>query len=371
MTEPSGAAAHVLIPFHDFNRGGTERVALTLARHWLDAGRKVTILCGWRGGGTVDQVDPRAEVVELDPPIRRSLTSRLKLGPAMAARLPALSPDLVFIPGNFHFILAHAFRTALPCVPLVAKVSNPLLPPLPPPLGALAGCGLRRYVAPLDALVFMAGELAAQGRALLPGMRAEVIAEPNLPAGWSAPPRGAPLDPPLVLAIGRMEPQKNLTLALTAFAELLKRRPARLLILGEGAERPRLEALAARLGIAGNVAMPGYVADVPAQLARASALLLTSRYEGYPAVVVEALAADVPVVATDCTPCLAGLIDSPLRGEIVRQASPGALAAALSRTLDQPFASGGERAAPVAHHDAAASARAYLALFDRLVGERR
>ena len=362
------AAGHIVICLHDFARGGTERVAITLARHWLDAGRKVTFLCGSRTGGVLDQVDPRAEVIELSPPVPRSLTSRLQLGPAMAARLPGLAPDAVFLTGNFHFILAHAIRRVLPEVPIVAKVSNPLLPALPPPLGALARRVLRRYVAPIDRLVFMADELAAEGRALLPGAVAAVIAEPNLPAGRISLPRVGPADPPLVLVLARMEPQKNLALALKAFAELVKLRPARLLILGEGAQRTKLEALAARLGIAGQVAMPGYVPDVAAHLAQASVLLLSSRYEGYPAVVVEALAADVPVVSTDCTPCLASLIDRPIRGEVVPAATPATLAQALARALDLPFASARERAYAVAHHDAAASGAAYLALFDGLAG---
>ena len=360
-------ARHITICFHDFARGGTERVALTLARGWLDAGREVTILCGSKGGGTIDQVDPRVRIVELDPPIPRSLTSRLHLGRAMAGPLAALAPDVVFIPGNFHFVLPPAFKAALPGLPVVAKVSNPLLPRLIPGLDVIARAGLRAYVRPIDALVFMADELAEEGRRALPGKRIEVIAEPNLPAGWRPLPRTAPLDPPRIIAIGRMEPQKNLSLALRAFAELRKVRPARLLVLGEGAERGKLEALAASLGIAGDVEMPGYSAKAGEELAKASALLLTSRYEGYPAVVVEALAADVPVVATDCTPVLPGLLPSVVHGRIAPQGDAAALAEALGEVLDGPFNSGEIRPAQVSHHDAQASAEAYLRLFDSLV----
>lgn len=358
-------ARHILIPFHDFARGGTERVALTLARHWLDAGRAVTVLCGSRGGGTIDQADPRLRIVQLEPELPRSPLSRLRLGREMAKRLPELAPDVAVIPGNFHFVVGHPFRRAMPELPLVAKVSNPLLPPLPHPLATIARKGLAAYLAPFDRLVYMAPELAAQGRTDLPSVPAEVIAEPNLPPGYRPLPRTAPQEPPSILCIARMEPQKNLALALTAFAALRRRRAARLVILGEGAQRPRLETMAAQLGIAADVDMPGYATDVPNRLAGASALLLTSRYEGYPAVVVEALAADVPVVATDCTPSLAGLIDSSLRGEVAA-ARPDALAAALERTLDLPFDTGAQRGRIVAHHDAAASAASWLALMDRL-----
>lgn len=364
------SARHILIPFHDFARGGTERVALTLARHWLDDGCRVTFLCGSRGGGTIDQVDPRADIVALDPELPRSTFSRLRLGRVMAQELARLGPDVVYIPGNFHFVVAPAFRKAMPELIMVGKVSNPLLPDLPRPLVAAGRHLLSRICGPLDALVYMAPELAEQGRKLIPDRAAAVIAEPNLPAGFKAPAREGPLDPPVILAIARLEPQKNLALALKAFARLRARRPAKLQILGEGAERGGLEALATRLGVGADVAMPGYVNDIPERLSRASALLLSSRFEGYPAVVVEALAADVPVVTTACTPTLRTLIDRPVRGEIVASARPDALAGALLRALDLPFATDGERAAGVAHHDAAASARAYLDLFDELGASR-
>lgn len=364
-----GAAQHILIPFHDFARGGTERIALTLARQWLDAGRRVTVLCGSKGGGTLDLADPRLTIVELDPPLPRSTLSRLWLGRRMATRLADLQPDAVFIPGNFHFVIARAFKRAAPNLPLIAKVSNPLLPPLPGVLRCAARLGLAAYVRPIDQLVYMAEELAQQGRADLPRLSPVVIAEPNLPRDRQPVARTAPQDPPLILAIGRMEPQKNLSLALEAFALLLKRRPARLLILGEGAERASLEAQVTRLGIGAQVAMPGYSTTVAQHLAQASALLLSSRYEGYPAVVVEALAADVPVVACDCTPCLPTLLATPQHGRIVPQNDPLALAQALEATLDQPFTSQGLRPASVAHHDEQASATAYLASFDALANK--
>ncbi|MBA3055878.1 MAG: glycosyltransferase [Sphingomonadales bacterium] len=363
-------AQHILICFHDFAPGGTERVALVLAREWVAAGRAVTILCGLAEGPSRKLVDPRIRVVELDPPIPRSPTSRLGLGRAMAARIAALKPDVAFLPGNFHFGIARALKRAAPGLPVVAKVSNPLLPALPaltrPLLQPLARKLLGAYVRPIDALIHMAPELAKAEAAELERTRDVVIAEPNLPAGHTPPPRGEPSDPPTVLVIGRMEPQKNLALALRAFAELRRKRAARLVVLGEGSQRPRLEALTRELGIAGDVAMPGYSTETEQHLSSASALLLTSRCEGYPAVVSEALAADVPVVATACTPVLDSLLPSQIHGRIVAENTPQALAEALDAALDLPFASGGLRPAGVAHHDAAASARAYLDLFDRL-----
>src|SRR5258708_7521124 len=64
-------ARTILICLHDFSRGGTERIAIGLAANWVDAGRDVTILCGNEQGGLRDMVDPRVNVVVVDPPIPR------------------------------------------------------------------------------------------------------------------------------------------------------------------------------------------------------------------------------------------------------------------------------------------------------------
>ena len=370
MTMATAARIHpearrIVIAAHDFNRGGTERVAITLARHWADMGREVTFLVGAREGGLEDTVPENVHVVTCAPPVSRSPTSRLRLGGAMAERIAALRPDAVFLIGNFHFILAPKLKRALPGVPIVAKVSNPLLSGVPAPLAPLLAPLVRRLTRSIDHLVFMAPELAEEGASLLPDLPRSVIAEPGFAANFVAPPRQASETPPLILAIGRLEPQKNMALAIRAMAALRQTQPARLVILGEGVDRPRLERLAAQLGVADAVDMPGFGDPAP-WLTRASALLLSSRYEGYPAVVVEALAADVPIVATDCTPALAGLIRTPIHGSIVRKAAPQALAKGLAAAIAGPFSSGGQRAVTVAHHDAAHSARAYLALFDRL-----
>lgn len=364
-------ADHILIVVHDFSAGGTENIAFRLAKEWLDRGRRVSILAGAPDGPMRARIPEGAGVRVLSPPIPRSPGSRLRLGAAMTEDIRALAPDILFLPGNFHFILAAAIRRAFPRLPIAAKVSNPLLPRIPGWLRGFARRKLGQRLSGIDSLIFMAPELAEAARPLLPDGPADIIPEPNLRHGYVPLPRTRPDGPPLILCLARLEPQKNLALALRAFAALTKTTDARLLILGEGAQRPMLERLVHKLGLDGLVAMPGFSSDTEARLAQASALLVTSRYEGYPAAVVEALAADVPVVSTACTPVLASLIRSPLHGRVVAKATPEALAGALAETLALPFASGGKRAEAVRGNDARASADAYLALFDRLVEARR
>src|SRR5437868_905464 len=121
-------AQRILICLHDFSRGGTERIALGLAASWAQAGRDVTILCGSREGGLRGLVDPRVKVQRLNPPVHRGFLSRFRLGGAMRGRIAASRPDVIFLPGNFHLLLANALRKADARPMIAMKISNPPLP---------------------------------------------------------------------------------------------------------------------------------------------------------------------------------------------------------------------------------------------------
>jgi glycosyltransferase involved in cell wall biosynthesis len=111
------------------------------------------------------------------------------------------------------------------------------------------------------------------------------------------PPAFVPADRYIVSA-GRLMPNKNFPLLLRAYAQASPRE--RLVILGEGPERGALQALAASLGIADRVDMPGFVANPFAVVARAQAYAMPSNAEGFPNGLVEAMACGIPVVATNC-----------------------------------------------------------------------
>ena len=105
---------------------------------------------------------------------------------------------------------------------------------------------------------------------------------------------------PVVLAVGRLTQQKDFPTLIQAFAEVRQARPSRLLILGEGPDRPVLEALVKQLNLDDDVAMPGFVENPYAYMRRASLYVLPSRWEGLPTVLIEALYCGPPVIATDC-----------------------------------------------------------------------
>ena len=109
-----------------------------------------------------------------------------------------------------------------------------------------------------------------------------------------------PGQPPVVLAVGRLTKQKDFPSLIRAFAQVLPKRPARLLILGEGVDRPMLEELVEQLGLQDHVSIPGFVENPYAYMSRASLYVLSSRWEGLPTVLIEALYCGLPIVATDC-----------------------------------------------------------------------
>ena len=146
----------------------------------------------------------------------------------------------------------------------------------------------------------------------------------------------APGEPPVVISAGRMHVQKDFPTLLRAFARLRAERPARLIILGDGELRAELAALAETLGIGKDFEMPGWASNPLAHMARAQLFVLSSAWEGFGNVVVEALACGCPVVSTDCPSGPAEILDGGRHGRLVPVGDDQALAVAMAATLDTP-----------------------------------
>ncbi len=138
----------------------------------------------------------------------------------------------------------------------------------------------------------------------------------------------------VVLGVGRLVDQKNFPRLLRAFA-LANPSNAVLRIAGDGPDRAALMEVAESLGIASRVEFLGFVSDVPALMASADVFVLSSDYEGLPAVVVEALASNCPVISTDCFANARDLLTG-LPGCMVTEKSDEALADALRTWLAAP-----------------------------------
>jgi len=142
--------------------------------------------------------------------------------------------------------------------------------------------------------------------------------------------------PPLVLGLGRLSSNKDFATLVRAFARLASRRPAHLMILGEGGRRESLEALIRELGVAQQVAMPGFVSNPYPYIARAAAVAVTSQHEGVANVLCEALALGRPVVSTDCPGGPREVLCDGRYGPLVPMGDDVALASALEHLLGDP-----------------------------------
>ncbi len=175
-----------------------------------------------------------------------------------------------------------------------------------------------------------------------------------------------------ILAIGRLHKQKGFDVLLRAVA--LRLPDVHVTLLGEGSERAVLASLAEELGIASRVHLPGFVSDTAPYLAHADLFVLSSRWEGFGHVIVEAMAAGLPVVATDCPYGPADIIRDGKTGLLVKPEDAESLASAIGRVLsDNSFsrelASAG---ALVAHrYESDQVAREYAIMLGDVVQTRR
>jgi len=142
--------------------------------------------------------------------------------------------------------------------------------------------------------------------------------------------------PPIILGVGRFVPQKDLLTLIQAFAEVRQERPARLVILGDGQERQKLEALVGELGLQDDVWMPGFVGNLPF-MKQSDVFVLSSIFEGLPTVLIEALALSPAIVSTDCPGGIGEILNDGECGLIVPMRDPKSLAQAIIQSLDDPI----------------------------------
>ena len=339
----------VLTFLHSFEPGGVERVALRLHGAWRASGVDSLLVMG-RTEGAMQREWPGLvpdEVFEKPGSFPTRAWETLWMILRLPGAIRRLRPDVLFCAGNSYTVVSVAMRLLLGqrCPPIIAKMSNDLyrtdLPVVARPFYRL---WLRIQGRTLDRIVGMAPPMHAEIEETMQATpeRIAIIDDPSLDEADIVRLRDAPRPAPEAgmgrrfLAIGRLAGQKNFALLIEAFARMA--RPGdRLTILGEGAERKGLEALAHKLGVAQAVRMPGHVNPVEPALLDADALVMSSDYEGVPAVVPEALAAGLPIAATACSVSMGDLLGEGRFGLLVPVRDADALARAMDAIVTMPF----------------------------------
>lgn len=332
-------SADVAMLLPDLRAGGAERVALNLCNAFAARGLSVDLLLMAPVGALLPLLDPRVRVVDLGAERIRGVPARLVryLREERPRSLLAHMWPLTAIA-----VLARSVARVATRVVVVEHTTWSTAPQAPNLAHRVA---LRASMASLfraaDAVVAVsedaADDLARVAR--LPRVRVHAIANPvvggrsfrggggSLPQAWAAGTHAR------VLAVGALKSEKDYGTLLRAFARLVTRTDARLLIAGEGAERPTLETLATELGVRDRVTMPGHLEDVDAAYAVADLHVLSSRCEGFANVLVEAMAHGTPVVATDCRSGPREILEDGAHGALVPVGDDVSLADAMARAL--------------------------------------
>ncbi|MDP9399285.1 MAG: glycosyltransferase family 4 protein [Actinomycetota bacterium] len=194
---------------------------------------------------------------------------------------------------------------------------------------------LHRYYPRLAALAVLTRDDEKDYGALLSGARTQVVRLPNALPHIGG--RVSDVDANVIVAIGRLTHQKGFDLRLHAFRQVLDRHPDwELRIYGDGKQRRSLQRLITRLGLYNSAFLMGSTSKVGDRLAEGSIYALSSRFEGFGLVLIEAMSAGLPVVSFDCPRGPSDIVNSGLDGILVPAGDVDALAGALRQLIEDP-----------------------------------
>ncbi len=338
------------IVFHvpSLEGGGAERVFVLMANEMARRGHHVTLFV-WNGAGPNAALrNDNVHFVDLGMPIRNG-------GFGKPATLGGLwrsaefyrrsKPDVVFSAPEFaNLITALALNLAFsgakffPSFHAAASIpSNDFGSKLAVLLSGIVGA---RATKAIGVSAGVGRDIARRG---IPDAKIAVINNPlppaiDQPAGthdWQSD-LAAMGDGPVIATAGRLVPVKDHKTLLRGFAELLKQRPARLVIFGDGPLLGELRDETQAIGIASSVLFAGYVNDPAACYAAADLFVLSSTSEGFGNVLIEAMATGVPVVSTDAPHGPREILLGGKYGTLVLVGDAEALAVAMAQMLDHP-----------------------------------
>lgn len=336
--------SRILFLVSSMHGGGAERVAALLSNRWAASGHEVVLMPTFSGRGEcLYALDDRVRLDYLADRVGkrgRSVVNQVRRFVALRKAIREIAPDVIlsFLP---HVNVAAILAASGLGIPVV--VSERTYPPAMPLGRGLEN--LRRFTYPRAAAVVVQTQRSHEWLTeCCPRARGRVI--PN-PVVHPVPVEEPEIDPvavvgdsrPVAMAVGRLDSLKGFDLLLSAFASLAERHPEwDLVILGEGLERERLEVLRERLGLSARVYLPGRAGNVGDWYNRADLFVMSSRFEGFPNALVEAMAHGLPAVSFDCDTGPRDIISDGIDGYLVPPEAGGSgLADTMERLMREEF----------------------------------
>lgn len=338
----SGEAMRVLIMCYSLARGGAERMTVELARAWADRGCEVTVLTLAPPEADFFTLDTRIRHIHLPHPTQpngnlvTSLLINLRRLAAIRRVLKTIRPHVALGMMSASAILLAFAGIGLPLRTYGSERIHPPTMPLRPGKGAVRtiAYGL------LSGVVCQTETAASWIRQHTLARRTFVVPNHVVYPLRSLPPI-VPVEtvlPPerhFVLAAGRMVDQKQFPKLVSAFGELASKYPDwDLVIAGDGDQRTDLERQVATAGLSERVHMPGSLGNMADWYQQASVFAMTSGYEGFPNVLLEAMAHGAPAVAFDCPTGPSEIIADGVNGYLVPLDNLTAFVASLGRLME-------------------------------------
>lgn len=303
--------------------GGAERVAALLSNHWAEQGHEVVLMPTFSGRGEcLYALDERVRLDYLADRVGkrgRSVINQVRRFVALRKAMRETAPDVIlsFLP---HVNVAAILAASGLGVPVV--VSERTYPPAMPLSRGLETMRRLTYSRSATVVVQTRRSLEWLSRCC-PRARGCVIPNPvvhPLPVGEPEIDPGSVVDDSqrVALAVGRLGEEKGFEHLIAAFGNLAEHYPDwDLVILGEGVERERLEAQRDAMSLSSRVHLPGRAGNVGDWYARSDLFVMSSRFEGFPNTLVEAMAHGLPVISFDCETGPADIIEDSVNGVLV------------------------------------------------------
>lgn len=315
--------------------GGAERVMSIMANYWAKKGWTITLLT-FDDGTTSPfyELDDRVRhkalgVARVSTNIWQGLSGNLKRVLTLRRQIRNSDPDAVisFLDRTNVVVLLATRGMNVPV--LVSERSNPLL--FAP---SKSWQTLQRWVYPHADAVIMQTERAATHFSYLPQGQVRIISNPVMTPDLQKRSSSLRLPEHTIVSMGRFTEEKRFDLLIRAFASLSRSYPQwHLAILGDGPLHPELERLTNELGVSDRVLLPGRIKHPHALLSQAAIFVLSSRFEGFPNALCEAMACGLAVISTDCPSGPREIIREGIDGLLVPNEDVDALADAMSRLM--------------------------------------
>ena len=334
--------------------GGAERVLVNLANYFSEQGIKVDLVLSRYQGPLLRNILPSVKVVNLNAyEAKYSKSWKLPLSFSSLTSLPKLISYLKDVKPHALLAASHFSNEIAILAKHLAGVSTRVIvservalslqaQQVEQSSGRLAPFTSKILYRWSDAITAVSKGVAADLNHItgIPLEKIKVIYNPVITPELIDKSQKAPAhrwfisgQPPIILGTGRFVKQKDFPTLIRAFAQIQEQLPCRLMILGAGREKRSLLSLINELKIEHKVALPGFVNNPSAYMSKASVFVLSSAWEGLPAVLIEAMAVGTPVVATNCPSGPYEILDGGKYGKLVDVGDYTAMAQAITEVL--------------------------------------